>query len=147
GIEADSVPFDGGGPATTALLGGHVDAIAANPYTLLPQEEDGKIKMLGVFSPERSELIPDVPTMGEQGYDIDMSIWKYLLVPKDVPDERKEFLKEKFEKVTKSSEFEDFLEKNYLDPNDMVGEEITEELQKEAKDNEKIIEELDVELE
>ncbi len=142
GIEASDVPFKGGNPAMTALLGGHVDAVAGHPFDLVPQAEAGKIRLLGIFSPERFEDLPDLPTMKEQGFDIDMSVWKMVLVPAETPDEIVAFLEEKFINAIQSEEFQKFLNSNNLAQQLLTGEEVMAKIKSEFEINKQIIEEL-----
>lgn len=144
GIDAKDVPFKGGAPAITALLGGHVDTIAGHPFDLVPQAQAGKIRLLGIFSPERFKDIPDLPTMKEQGYDIDMSVWKQILVQKDTPDEIVKVLEAKFAEAVKTPKFQEFLKANNLAPQILTGKEVIEKLKKESEFNKTVIEQLDL---
>ena len=62
------VPYKGGGPAMTDLLGGHVQALLVSSTLAAPQGASGKLKALATTSPERTELLPQVPTFAESGY-------------------------------------------------------------------------------
>lgn len=144
GIEASDVPFKGSNPATTALVGGHVDTIAGHPFDLIPQVEAGTIRMLGIFSPERFEELPDVPTMKEQGFDIDMSVWKMIMVPSDTPDEIVAFLEQKFTDAIRSEQFQSFLKSNNLAMQLLTGEEVMAKIKSEFETNKEIIERLGI---
>ncbi len=62
------VHFDGGGPATTALAGGHVDLRIGKVGSVYPQLSSGIVRVLAVMDKERSKFVPDAPTMVELGY-------------------------------------------------------------------------------
>jgi tripartite-type tricarboxylate transporter receptor subunit TctC len=59
------VPYKGGGPAVTDLLGGHVDVMFGNPTSLVPHVKSGKLRGLGVMDSKRNPSLPDVPTAKE----------------------------------------------------------------------------------
>src|SRR5699024_2151503 len=63
GAEFEHVPYDGGDPATKDLLGGHIDVIAIDVPQIKSQVEAGEIKSLALLNDERSEYLPDVPTV------------------------------------------------------------------------------------
>src|SRR5690625_3723891 len=86
GITAESVAYEGQNPAITALLGGHVDTVAGHPGSIMQHVEAGDLRILGIFSPDRFDQLPEVPTFEEKGFPIDMSVWKFLLVSKETPD-------------------------------------------------------------
>ncbi len=67
GIKVTVVNYKGGGPATLALLSGEVHAALGGISLLLPQIKTGKLRLIGISTPERSKILPDVPTMAEQG--------------------------------------------------------------------------------
>jgi putative tricarboxylic transport membrane protein len=70
GVEFQKVPFQGDGPSWQAALGGQIDASDNNLGITYPQIEAGNLRVLAVFSEERIEQIPDVPTLRELGYDV-----------------------------------------------------------------------------
>src|SRR5690606_24575552 len=67
GTDILHVPYRGSGPAMTDLLGGQVDSIFDNMPTVLPNVKAGKLRALGVTTPERSSSAPDIPTLSESG--------------------------------------------------------------------------------
>ncbi len=81
------VPFQGGAPAITALLGGHVDSLVLTLPPVTPQINQGKLRGLGVASAARNKAIPDVPTYGEMGYpNIEIGSWVAVFAPAKTPD-------------------------------------------------------------
>lgn len=85
GIEFSYVPFDGAGPAVTALMGGHVDVVVIGVLNAVAGVESGDLKVLAILGDERSEVLPDVPTAAEQGIDSHYSTWVGLYAPKGLP--------------------------------------------------------------
>jgi tripartite-type tricarboxylate transporter receptor subunit TctC len=80
------VPFRGGPDATTALLSGDVDVVFAIMSDVLGQLQSKTVKPIAVTTPERSEILPDVPTMAEEGIqDYDVTLWNGLFVPVGTP--------------------------------------------------------------
>jgi len=69
GIDMTHVPYRGGGPALTGLLGGEVQIFFSAVTQLLPYVSDGRLRGLAVTSERRSALAPELPTMGESGFD------------------------------------------------------------------------------
>ncbi|MFD1067030.1 tripartite tricarboxylate transporter substrate binding protein [Oceanobacillus locisalsi] len=112
-IELDFVPFDGAAPSITALLGGHIEAVTASPGEVLEQVEAGELKTLAVMSDERSDAMPDVPTLEEEGVEpVNTGLWRGVMVPKDTPDEVIEELQEAFLEAAESEEYEEFMSNN-----------------------------------
>lgn len=79
------VPFQGGPPAFTALMGGQIDLMLIPAPAAIPLRNSGKIKVFGVTSPERFSLMDDVPTMKEQGYDMDATNTFGFVAPAKTP--------------------------------------------------------------
>lgn len=135
GIKSESVPFDSNSTALTNLLGKHVDVAVGHPTEMLPHLQEGKIRLLGVFLSERDERseFNDIPTFKEQGYDIDMSVWKFILVPKDTPQEVIDKLYEGFHNMIEDPKYVKFCETAKLAMNPIEGEEIIERLKEERE--------------
>lgn len=86
-VEFTHLPFDGGGPANTAVLSGDADAVHAVTPAAVPRILDGQFKALAVTGRERHPDLPDVATYEEQGYDIQTGINVGLVAPAGTPDE------------------------------------------------------------
>lgn len=106
-----NVPFDGAAPAITALLGGQVDATTASGAEVAPQVESGELQPLAVMGDERISVLPDTPTLKQQGVDWSIGAWRGLAVPNDTPDERVNKLNNCFERAYKSEDFQQFMKK------------------------------------
>jgi tripartite-type tricarboxylate transporter receptor subunit TctC len=81
GAQLLHVPFGGGGPAMTALLGGQVEVTAQAPGVASPHVKAGKVRILGSWGAQRLKAFPDVPTMREAGYEAEFYIWSGLFAP------------------------------------------------------------------
>ena len=87
GFEANHVPYKGGGPAVTDVIGGHVQFMFEVMPQLLPHVQAGRLKALGISSPERSKAIPTLPTIAEQGMPgFQSSTWFGILAPAGTPE-------------------------------------------------------------
>jgi len=86
GVKITHVPYRGAAPAITDLLGGHVDMLNADLPVLLPLVQAGKVKALALFAPERSPLIPDLPTTNELDLpSVVMENWYGVWLPAGTP--------------------------------------------------------------
>jgi tripartite-type tricarboxylate transporter receptor subunit TctC len=100
GITTLSVPYKGGGPASTALLSGEIDMMFEQTYAALPSLQAGKTRALAVTSARRLPSLPDVPTMTELGYpQVVVSNWLGLIGPKGMPAPVVARLNEEFNKA------------------------------------------------
>ena len=80
------IPYKGGAPAMTDLLGGQVDATFMNINTGLQQINSGKLRALAITSSKRSPLLPNVPTMAELGLKgVTVYSWQAFAAPKGLP--------------------------------------------------------------
>ena len=80
------VPYKGGAPAINDTLAGSVDAMFAVMPEAIAHVQAGKLHALGVMSPQRSPVLPNVPTMAESGFaDLSLSAWIGLLAPAKTP--------------------------------------------------------------
>jgi tripartite-type tricarboxylate transporter receptor subunit TctC len=90
-INLTHIPFNGGPPATQALVGGDVQAIFTAPSNVLGQIKAGKLKAIAVTSLKRFALMPDVPTIAESGIAglqrFEAISWNALMAPRDTPKE------------------------------------------------------------
>ena len=86
GTSGIHVPYKGGAPAISDLLGGQVDASFQNINAILPHVNAGKLRALAVTGAKRSALLPNVPTLSESGVkDADVYSWQGIAAPKGLP--------------------------------------------------------------
>ena len=85
GLKLRHLPTNGGGPALTALLGNNSAVLVSSVSACLSQIKAGKARPLALFGGRRSSALPDVPTMKEQGYDIEYYLWVGMFAPKGTP--------------------------------------------------------------
>jgi tripartite-type tricarboxylate transporter receptor subunit TctC len=106
GITLRHVPHSGAAPALTAILGGHVDALASGPAVVLPHIKAGKLRALAGWGEQRVAALPDVPTFRELGYpDAEFYIWAGLFAPKGTPEPVLGKLRETLKVAVADSEF------------------------------------------
>ncbi len=98
GVKFNHIPFSGGGPSVTALLGGHINAVTVSPPEGIEHVKAGKLKIIALFSEKRFDLFPDVPTVKEQGIDFVMGQWRGLAAPKGTPPDVIKKLHDAFKK-------------------------------------------------
>ena len=86
GAQGLHIPYKGGGPAMSDLLGGQVDATFMNINTGIQNVKAGKLRALAITSSKRSPLLPDVPTMEESGIKgVTVYSWQAIAAPKGLP--------------------------------------------------------------
>jgi tripartite-type tricarboxylate transporter receptor subunit TctC len=83
GINIVHVPFQGGAPALTAATGGHIQVFFGNATDIGSAVKSGIMRVIVVTSAERSDVLPDVPTMRESGYpELEGTNWSGLVAPR-----------------------------------------------------------------
>ena len=120
GIKLFHVPYQGGGPAVTALLGGQVEALASGPAAAIGQIKGGKMRALASWSTERLKLLPEIPTFKELGYEAEFYIWSGVFVSAATPPAIQTRLRAAVREAATSDEFKAAMEKvstpvSYLD--------------------------------
>ena len=98
GVKFNHIPFSGGGPSVTALLGGHINAVSVSPPEGISQIQAGKLRIIALFSEKRLDMFPDVPTVKEQGVNFTMGMWRGLAAPKGTPPDVIQKLHDAFKK-------------------------------------------------
>jgi len=104
GVRLGSVHFDGGAPSVTALLGGHVTALAGGTSDAVAHVKSGKFRVLGVAAEQESEFLPGVPTMKSQGYDVVTVSATGILAPAGTPQAVVDILAAAIRKVVANEE-------------------------------------------
>lgn len=111
GIKLFHVPYQGGGPALAALLGGQVHALASGPAPAVGQIRAGKVRALASWSAERLPLLPEIPTFRELGYDAEFYIWSGVFAPALAPSPVLDRLRAAVREAATSAEFKAAMEK------------------------------------
>ena len=111
GITLKHVPYGGAAPALTALLGGHVDCMAAGPAVVLPHIKAGKLRPLAGWGDKRLAVLPDLPTLKELGYDAEFYIWAGLFAPKGTPEPIMKKLRDTVRAAMQDADFKAALDK------------------------------------
>jgi tripartite-type tricarboxylate transporter receptor subunit TctC len=86
GVQVTEVPFQGTAPAMNALLGGQVDVMCDQTTQTVPQIKAGSVKLYGVTTKNRVKVLPNAPTLAEQGLkDFEVVVWHGIYAPKGTP--------------------------------------------------------------
>jgi tripartite-type tricarboxylate transporter receptor subunit TctC len=97
GAKLQHIPYRGEGPALTDLIGGSLGVSFASLASVSGQIQSGAVKPLAVTTRDRTALLPNVPTVTEQGYpDYDVSAWLAIMVPRGTPQEAVDALQKAF---------------------------------------------------
>lgn len=110
-IRTTWVPYQGGGPALTAVAGGHVDVAATNPGNVKPMIVAGKVRVLAVSSEKRLEDFPEVPTYKERGWDVVRYQWRGIMARAGTPRPVVERLASAIQKAQQAPEWKAYLKK------------------------------------
>jgi tripartite-type tricarboxylate transporter receptor subunit TctC len=86
GVRTTHIPYTGAGPAVLALLSGQIDAVSTGPATVLQHVKAGKLKVLGHWGAGRLESMPDVPSLKDQGFNVEYAQWSGMFIPVSTPE-------------------------------------------------------------
>lgn len=115
GVDVIYVPY-GKGSAPVELLAGRIDAALQWPSQFKAQVDAGKLRVIAATSSERVPVLPEVPTAKEQGYDVDMVMWRGVAAPKGTPKEVISKLENAVKNVVTSKDFRDRMAKLGFEP-------------------------------
>lgn len=124
GIPVQVVPFDGGSPAISALMGNHVDAVVVNPSEVLSQIRGKRLQAVLSTGSQRSDMLPDVFTLKEQGYDLAVSQWRGIAAPRGIGDDVKEAWVAAVKKAIEAPEFKRFAESTGVEVSPLFGNQL-----------------------
>ena len=116
GKKLNYIPFQSDGEVVTALLSQQVDFVVSNPGSAGDFLKTGQFKALAITTEKRSQLLPDVPTFKEQGYDITLSLFRGVVAAGDIGPAEKKYLADMVKKLSESKAWkEGYLEKNRVE--------------------------------
>ena len=111
------IPYNGNGPAGTALIGGQVEILFGSLPALLPHAKSGRARALAVGTPKRSPSLPDVPTVAESGYPgFDASLWLAIMAPAGTPQPILDRLHKEIVSIVGAAETREALDKAGAEP-------------------------------
>lgn len=111
GIQVLHVPYKGAAPAATALMSGEVDFMCDSVGNSQGSVEAGRMNGLAISSANRLQIVPDVPTMIEEGIPVEAYIWQGVLGPKGLPDDVRNTLADAISKIMKNPELTERMSK------------------------------------
>ncbi len=120
GIRMNHIPYKGGAPAQTDVIGGLIPLIFATPTQSLPFIKQNKLKALAVTSKERLPQLPDVPTLAESGVPgYEANVWFGIIAPAGTPPQVVEFLHKEISRVVSQPAMQARLDEMGLKPLDV----------------------------
>jgi putative tricarboxylic transport membrane protein len=123
GIQLNYIVFQSGGEANAALLGGSVDMAGPNPSEAAQLIQAGRLRPIAMFSPERLEKWPNVPTAREQGFDVTLEQHRGVVAPGGLTRDQALFWQNAMVKLFQSADFKKYMSDNGLRPLFKVGDE------------------------
>ena len=142
------VPYKGGGPAMSDLLGGQIPSVFASATTATPQVKAGKLRALGSTGVKRSASLPDVPTIAEQGYPgYEATNWYAYVAPAKTPREIVARLNREIVKTLREPETHEQILKQGEDPTPSTPEELGKHIAREHATWGKVIKEAGIPVE
>ena len=132
GTFAEHINYKGGGPAMTALLAGDIQAIYASAPTAIPQVKGGKLRALAVTGAQRSQALPDVPTVAELGFPgYQATNWYSFVAPARTPDAIVKKLNEAIVAALRDPKTIERLETQAMEPDPSTSEQMRAFVEKE----------------
>jgi tripartite-type tricarboxylate transporter receptor subunit TctC len=132
GVAYTNVPYTGGSQVVADLLGQHVDAGVLKPSETIGVVEQGSLKPIGVFADNRLEMLPDVPTFKEKGFDVfpygPVVQMAYVVGPANLPADIRDRLIGAFRTAIQDPRFKEFAKKNVFLVDDMTGDALDKEV-------------------
>jgi tripartite-type tricarboxylate transporter receptor subunit TctC len=147
GTDIVHVPYNGNGPAGTAVLGGQVQALFGSMPAVLPQAKAGKVRPIAVGTAKRSPALPDVPTVAEQGFPgFEVSLWLGFFAPKGTPAPIVARLTKDLTSIAQSTEMKEQFERNGASPLTTTQAELSRLMKSELDKYSKVIKQANIKL-
>ena len=126
-IKLRYVPFNSGGECITAVMGGHVDMIWANPGEFIPQWEAKMVRPIAIAKETRIPELPDVPTFKEKGYNVTFKMFRGISAAPGIPPEAAAFYENMMKRMSESPRWkEGYLKRYMLSPAWMSSKDFTQ---------------------
>ena len=138
-LKLNYIPFQSGGEAAAAVLGGHVELAISNPNELFPHIEAKKLVPLAVFSAQRLPILKDTPTMKELGHDLVVDVGRGVIGAAGIPKDQEKFLVELMRKITQTKAWAEYADKNAMSVKFLPSEEFGKYLEQEREKLKKIV--------
>ena len=118
--------MEGGGELATALLGGHIQVASSDIADAMPHIESGDMRILAILADERLEgdIVEDIPTAKEQGFDVSWPVVRGFYMGPDVSDEDFAWWKDSFDELLASDDFATLRAQRELFPFAMTGDDL-----------------------
>ena len=145
GIDVLHVPYKGGGPAMTDLLGGRLDMYVGVPSTVGPHVDAGKLRALATTGAKRTSMMPNVPTVAESGYPGFEAInWYAFVAPARTPKDLLDFWNRELTKALNDPKIVAELAKDGIDPAPGTRDELAQYIERESLKWGKIVREANI---
>jgi tripartite-type tricarboxylate transporter receptor subunit TctC len=142
GVKMTHVPFKGWGQSSPALLGGHIDALVAQPGELKPQVDGQRMRVLAAFQPKRHPVFPGVPTAKELGWDVANGVWFLLMAPKGTPAPVMKYLHDAGKAAVEDPKFSATISQRGMDVDYRPGDVLRTDLWREYKAHTEILQKI-----
>src|SRR5438046_2150117 len=117
----------------SALVGGHIEALVAQPGELKGQVDGKRMRVLVAFQPQRHPVFPDVPTAKELGWDVANGVWYLLMAPKKTPQQVVKYLHDAAKAAIKDPQFAGTMAARGIDVDYRPGETLRADLWREYR--------------
>lgn len=142
------MPYNGGAPATMAVVGGHATMLVTNVIEAVGQVTAGKLRGIAVTTVERSEVLPSIPTVAESGYaGFDAANWFGAVVRSGTPKAAVDRLNAEMARGLEQPDVRDTLVRNGLKPAPMSPDQFTAFLRSESERTGGIVKALNLRME
>jgi tripartite-type tricarboxylate transporter receptor subunit TctC len=140
-----NVPYKASSAALLALVAGEADVNFADPGSSQAQWRPGRVRGIGVTSLERMPLLPNIPTLREEGVpDFNMVAWFAVWVPAKTPSTVAATTRDIIRKAARSKSFSDVLTQLMMDPLDITPDQVNERTRREIEMWRKVVKEQNI---
>ena len=133
GFKTTHVPFSGWGETSPALLGGHIEAVMAQPGEVKPLVDAKKLRVLAVADPQRPPFFPDAPTSKEIGFGEPTGTWFVLTAPKGTPASVLKYIHDAAKAAMEEPAFVNLMKSRGVQIDYRAGDELRQDLWKEQR--------------